>query len=192
MDLMTSHPMGRAKLRWTMVIATAACIASAGTASASSIAVTAEPNPTVRGATVTLTNSGYTNPAAPEASNELFDYYEPNTAACPPTAADARQRSSGSGFITTLEIVQNPTFSFSLQTSFVPAAGAHTYRICAYLYTGGDDSVAPDAVASTLLSIPPTRSELLARAIKKCHSGKSRSRRSRCVALARRHYGVKR
>ncbi len=191
MDLNTSHNIGRAKLRWIMVIATAAYVACAGTASASSIAVTAGPNPTVRGATVTLTNTGTTNPAAPEASNELFDYYEPNIAACAPTAADARQRSGGSGFITTLEIVQNPTFSFSLQTTFVPAVGVHTYRVCAYLYTGGDDSIAPDAVGSTLLSIPPTRSELLASAIKKCHKVKSRSRRSRCVRLARKHYGVK-
>jgi hypothetical protein len=169
------------------------CVASvaligclAGTAQAAGIAVTASPNPARWGATVTLTNTGSTNQALPEALSLIYDYYEPNTLACAPTAAGARARSHGEAFITTIE--QNPSAAFSDQTTFVPRAGAFAYRLCVYLYSGGDDSVAPDASGSAILAIVPTRAQLIARAIKKCQQKASRMRRARCIKSAMKLY----
>ncbi|MDQ6810965.1 MAG: hypothetical protein M3Z95_03580 [Actinomycetota bacterium] len=183
--------MRKATVAWAALVAMVGCLAGAANASASSIAVTATPNPALRGATVTLNNTGSTNPETPSAINLIYDYYEPNVAPCATTAANARDRSHGSGFITTLEIGPDPSFSFSRETTFVPVAGANTYRICAYLYSGGADSAPPDAMGTTLLSIPPTRAELLAQAIKKCHKTKSRARRAKCVAAAKKRYAPK-
>jgi len=159
----------------------------AGSAQAASIAVTAAPNPAHWGTTITLTNTGATNQTPTESSSLIYDYYEPNVAPCAPTAADARNRSHGDGYIATLE--QNPSAAFEDQTTFTPKSGAFSYRICAYLYSGGDDSVVPDAVASTVLTIAPTRAELVARAVKKCHK-KPRSRRAKCIRLAKRLYAT--
>jgi hypothetical protein len=132
-------------------VSVAASAASAGQTSVGSIAVTASPNPASRpGASITLTNTGATNPD-PNASTLIYDYYQPGVAACATTAANERSLTHGSGFITTIE--QNTSASFSDQTSFVPVGGVR-YRICAYLYSGGDDSVAPDAIGTTLLSVP--------------------------------------
>lgn len=192
MSFMTPQTITRATAVRLALVLTAASLTFSATAAASSIVVTATPNPSVSGATVTLTNTGVTNPEAPLASNQVYDYAEANAAPCAPTAADARTRSGGSGYITTLQIVQNPQFSFELQTPFRPIGAANTWRICAYLYTGGDDSVAPDAVGTVLLSIPPTRAQLLARALKKCHRLRSRSRRAKCVSAAKRRYAAKR
>ncbi len=117
------------------------------TLASASIAVAASPNPARPGATVTLTNTGSTNPDGAL----VYDYYQPGLAACATTAANARSLTHGNGFITTLE--QGQSSGFSDQTQFVPSGGT-TYRICAYLYSGGDDSVAPDAMASTVLTVP--------------------------------------
>ena len=126
--------------------------ASASQTSVGSIAVTASPNPAPRpGASITLTNTGATNPD-PNASTLIYDYYNPGTAACATTAANERSLTHGGGFITTIE--QNTSANFSDQTSFIPVGGASHYRICAYLYSGGDDSVAPDAVGTTVLNVP--------------------------------------
>jgi hypothetical protein len=186
MKLITPRTVRRATVLWAAAVATGGCLAAE--AQATSIAVTASPNPATAGATVTLTNTGSTNEAMPNASNLIFDYYEPNTAPCANTAANARNRSHGSGYITTLE--QNPSASFNDQTTFVPRGGTN-YRICAYLYTGGDDSVPPDAVGSTILSITPTRAQLLARAIKKCQKKKNKAQRVKCVKAAKKLYGPK-
>ena len=187
MNPITPQTLRRATVVWAATVATGGCLAAG--AHATSIAVTASPNPATVGATVTLTNTGSTNEATPNASNLIYDYYEPNTAPCATTAANARTRSHGSGYITTLE--QNASTSFNDQTTFVPRGGSNSYRICAYLYTGGDDSVAPEAVGSTILSIPPTRAQLLARAIKKCQKNKNKARRAKCVKAAKKLYGPK-
>jgi hypothetical protein len=138
---------GIAALGAGIVGSSAAAGESVTLASSAAIAVVASPNPARPGATVTLTNTGSTNPDGAL----IYDYYQPGVAACATTAANARSLSHGEGFITTLE--QETSSGFSDQTQFVPIGGT-TYRICAYLYSGGDDSVAPDAVASTLLTVP--------------------------------------
>jgi hypothetical protein len=189
MNAKTPNSIRRATVAWTALLAIGGCLAAAQGASASSIAVTAAPNPATAGATVTLTNTGSTNEAMPAALSLIHDYYEPNTAPCASTAANERTRSHGDAFITTLE--QNASTSFSDQTTFIPRAGADSYRICAYLYSGGDDSVAPDAVGTTLLSIPPTRAQLLARAIKKCKKKTDKARRAKCIRAAKKLYGAK-
>jgi hypothetical protein len=184
MNFGTPRSMRRAVVVWTALVATGGCFA--GAAQATSIAVTASPNPAGAGAKVTLTNTGSTTP---EASNMIYDYYEPNLAPCAATAANERGRSHGEAFITTIE--QNSSSSFNDVTTFVPRAGASSYRVCAYLYSGGDDSVPPEAVASTILSIPPTRAQLLSRAITKCHKTKNRARRAKCIRAAKKLYGPK-
>jgi hypothetical protein len=189
MSAIAPHAMRRATVVWTALLAIGGCLVAAQGASASSIAVTASPNPAKVGATVTLTNTGSTSEATPAPSTLIYDYYEPNTAPCASTAANERTRSHGEAYITTLE--QNPSTSFNDQTTFIPRAGADSYRICAYLYTGGDDSVAPEAVGTTLLSIPPTRAQLLARAIKKCKKKTNKARRAKCVSAAKKLYGPK-
>jgi hypothetical protein len=128
-----------------------ASAASADQTSVGSIAVIASPNPAARPrASITLTNTGATNPD-PNASTLIYDYYEPGVAACAATAANERSLTHGSGFIHTFE--QNTSANFSDVTSFVPVGGVR-YRICAYLYSGGDDSVAPDAMGTTILNVP--------------------------------------
>jgi hypothetical protein len=121
--------------------------AAAGRSASATIAVAASPNPARPRASVTLTNTGSTNPDG----GLIYDYYQRGIATCATTAANARSRTHGAGFITTLE--QQQSSGFSDQTQFVPTGGT-TYRICAYLYSGGDDSVPPDAIASTLLTVP--------------------------------------
>jgi hypothetical protein len=138
---------GVAALAAGIVGSSAAAGRSAALASSATIAVAASPNPAQPGASVTLTNTGSTNPDGAL----IYYYYQPGVAACATTAANARSLSHGDGFITTIE--QGTSSAFSDQTQFVPVAGT-TYRICAYLYSGGDDSVAPDAIASTLLTVP--------------------------------------
>ena len=139
-------------------IAATGCLA--GAAQATSIAITATPNPATPGATITLTNTGATSEALPEPTTLIYDYWEPNTAPCASTAANERNLSHGEGGVTTIEQKSSP--SFTDQTSFVSKVGVHAYRICAYIYTGGDDTAAPEAVATAILSIPPARAELLA------------------------------
>jgi hypothetical protein len=179
----------RARVAWVAIAATVGCLAFSAYASASSISVVATPNPARAAGSVTLTNTGLTNPATPDASYLIYDYYAPGAAGCAPTAADARARTSGDGYINTIEL--NPAPSFSQEAVFTPTGGAVTYRICAYLYTGGGDSAVPEAVGTTLLSVPLTRAQLLARAIKKCHKTRSKTRRAKCVAAAHRRYHPK-
>jgi hypothetical protein len=116
-------------------------------ASAASLAVTASPNPVRPGARVTLTHTG-------SGGYLILAYNFPNTQACAPTSADARQRGATlhgtQGFITTLQVPSSP---FNTQAYFVPAPGASVYRICSYLYTTGDDSQAPDALGTTFLRV---------------------------------------
>jgi hypothetical protein len=121
--------------------------AAAGRSASATIAVAASPSPARPGASVILTNTGSTNPDGAL----IYDYYQPGIDACATTAANARSRYHGQGYITTLE--QETSSGFSDQTQFVPTGGT-TYRVCAYLYSGGDDSAAPDAMASTLLTVP--------------------------------------
>jgi hypothetical protein len=168
-------------------VAASGCLA--GAAQATSIAITATPNPATPGATITLTNTGATSEAMPEPSTLIYDYWEPNTAPCANTAANERNTSHGNGGLATIEQKSSP--SFNDQTSFVLKVGVHSYRIRAYIYTGGDDSVAPEAVATTLLSIPPTRAELLAAAIKKCHKKNTKARRAKCIKAAKKLYAPK-
>jgi hypothetical protein len=168
------------------LLGTSANVVGAVDRSSSLLAVSAAGE---RDSTVTLTNSGSTNEAMPSALSLIYDYYEPNTAPCASTAANERTRSHGEAFITTIE--QNPSPSFSDLATFIPRAGADSYRVCAYLYTGGDDSVAPEAVGTTVLSIPLTRAQLLARAIKKCTKKTNKARRAKCIKAAKRLYAPK-
>jgi hypothetical protein len=81
--------------------------------------------------------------------------------------------------------------SFNDQTTFVTRPGISAYRVCAYIYTGGDDTVAPEAAATTIVNIPPTRAELLAKAVAKCHKIHKKTRRSKCLKAAKKRYGPK-
>ena len=119
-------------------VAASGCLA--GAAQASSIAITATPNPATPGARIVLTNTGATSEVLPEPSTLIYDYWEPNTAPCADTAANERSRSHGEAGLVTIE--QNSSSSFNDQTTFVAKLGVHSYRICAYMYTGGDDSIA--------------------------------------------------
>lgn len=88
--------------RWVAGLATAACLAGAASAAASSIEISASPNPTKAGVQVSLTNTGMRD--NPLLSTLVYDYHEPNTAPCTATAAAARERSHGDGYIATLEL----------------------------------------------------------------------------------------
>jgi len=169
-----------------MIIASMTC--AAGSATASSVSVTASPNSALPGAEVTLTNVGTRD--NPLLSTVVYDYYEPNLAPCSATAAEARGRSHGNGYIATLELPEAMTFSE--QTAWVPTGGASAYRICTFLVSGGDDDAAPEAVGTTILAVPPTRAQLLARALRRCHRTHPRSRRARCMKVAQQRYGTPR
>jgi len=177
--------ISRAARVWVVALVSATCLAGAATAAASSIEVSASPNPTKAGVQVTLTNTGMRD--NPLLSTLVYDYYEPNTAPCTATAAAARARSHGNGYIATLELPE--AVAFSQQTFFVPVAGATAYRVCAFLVSGGDDSATPDAVGSTILQIPLTRAQQLSNALKKCHKTHNKARRARCVRTARGRFG---
>ena len=170
---------------WVAGLVAAACLAGAGSAAASSIEVSASPNPTKAGVQVTLTNTGMRDD--PLLSTLVYDYYEPNLAPCTATAAAARERSHGEGYIATLELPE--TAGFSVQTFLIPARGTVAYRICAFLVSGGNDSATPDAVGTTVLQVPLTRAQQLNRALKKCHKIHSSRRRGKCVKGARKRYG---
>lgn len=160
----------------------------ATSAGASSVTVSASPNPAVPGAQVTLTNSGTRD--NPLLSTVVYDYYEPTTASCIATASEARGRSHGDGYVATLELPE--TMTFTEQTAWVPTGGATAYRICAFLVSGGDDSAAREAIGTTILQVPLTRAQLLRRAQElpprphACPPGALRETRStplRCAAL---------
>ncbi len=177
----------RAVLSFAGLLVTAAITAGFATsAGASSLTVSASPNPAVSGAQVTLTNSGTRDD--PLLSTVVYDYYEPNTASCAATASEARGRSHGDGYVATLELPEAMTFTE--QTAWVPAGAATAYRICAFLVSGGDDSAAPEATGTAILQVPLTRAQLLARALKSCRRIHMRARRTRCVRLAQRRYGT--
>jgi hypothetical protein len=167
-----------------------ACLVGTASASATSIAVTATPNPAKPGETITLTNTGATSTVEPEPSTLIYDYVEPGTKACANTAANERNDSGGSAAVTSIE--QKFSLSFNDQTSFVTKPGVHAYRVCAYIVTGGDDSVAPEATATVILSIPPTRAELLAKATAKCKKKyHAKARRAKCIRAAKKLYAAK-
>jgi len=175
----------RAAPVWVVALVIAASLGGAASAAASTIEVSASPSPTTAGVQVTLTNTGMRD--NPLLSALVYDYYEPNTAPCAATAAAARERSHGAGYIATLELPE--TVAFSVQTFLVPVRGATAYRVCAFLVSGGNDSATPDAVGSTVLQIPLTHAQLLARALKKCQRTHNRLRRASCIKTARKHYG---
>jgi len=179
----------RSASAWSMVAATTVCLVMAASASATSIAITATPNPAKAGETITLTNTGATSAVEPEPSTLIYDYWEPGTKACANTAANERNDSGGSASVTSIEQKASP--SFNDQTTFVAKAHVSSYRVCAYIYTGGDDSVMPEAVATTVVNIPPTRAELFTKAVAKCHKIHKKTRRAKCLKAAKKAYGPK-
>jgi hypothetical protein len=172
---------------WTVLVVIALCLVAAASASATSIAITATPNPAKAGETITLTNTGATSAVEPEPSTLIYDYWEPGTRACASTAANERATSGGNANVTTIE--QKSSVAFTDQTTFVAKPKVTAYRICAYIYTGGDDSVAPEAAATTIVNIPPTRAELLAKAVTKCHKIHKKTPRKKCLKAAKKSYG---
>jgi hypothetical protein len=182
-------PVGRTASAWSALVAITVGLIAAGSASATSIAITATPNPAKPGETITLTNTGATSAVEPEPSTLIYDYWEPGSKACANTAANERNDSGGNATVMTIE--QKASASFNDQTTFVTKPGVHAYRVCAYIYTGGDDTVAPEAAATTVLSIPPTRAELLAKAVAKCHKIHKKTRRAKCLKAAKKAYGPK-
>jgi hypothetical protein len=174
---------------WSALVIASICLIGAATASATSIAITATPNPAKAGQTITLTNTGATSAAEPEPSTLIYDYWEPGTKGCANTAANERNDSGGNATVMTIEQKFSP--SFNDQTTFVTRPGIPAYRVCAYIYTGGDDTLAPEAAATTIVNIPPTRAELLAKAVAKCHKIHKKTRRSKCLKAAKKLYGPK-
>lgn len=183
-------PVRKTTSAWSALVAITLCLVTAASASATSIAVTATPNPAKGGETIILTNTGATSAAEPEPSTLIYDYWEPGTRACASTAANERDTSGGNANVKTIE--QKFSSAFNDQTSFVTKPGVYAYRVCAYIYTGGDDTVAPEAAATTILSIPPTRAELLAKAIGKCKKKyHKKARRAKCMKAAKKLYAAK-
>jgi hypothetical protein len=180
-------PVRRTASAWSVFAAITVYLVGAASASATSIAITATPNPAKAGETITLTNTGATSTVEPEPSTLIYDYWEPGTRACASTAANERNDSGGNASVTSIEQKFSP--SFNDQTTFIPKPKVTAYRVCAYIYTGGDDSVAPEAVATTIVNIAPTRAELLAKAVTKCHKIHKKSRRKKCLKTAKKLYG---